>query len=160
MKKGFTLLEVILSVAVLAMLVTSIFPVIAWLTERQGRLKFESQAGVLLSQAVEVGYSVLLTAADWSVFSNGSTFHPAVVSDGNEGYIWGLDLGAYDAEPGFGRVLQIEQVCRNSSSGERDVNCAYGSVVDPSSRVMHVTVTWHERGNLRNADTELLVTKI
>lgn len=162
MKRGFTLIEIIVSFGIMSVVVASLFPIVSWLITRSKFLQYDAAASVLLQEGMEISYNVIV--ADWNeflaTFPDG-TYHPAVdaVSIPEK---WTLVPGSEtNLETRFERTISIAPVCRNDSSGELVTgSCGTGSTLDGNSKMITTTVKWKEQQKDKTITASLLVTNL
>lgn len=160
-RPGFTIIEVVLTIALLAILTSTLFPLVAWLTAKSRSLKYQGEAGMVMQEGVEVAYNKLLS--DWdekfSQYPEGDLFHPAV-EDGK----WILSSGEETGVNGrFSRNITLSKICRNKADGkykEGITGCADTWQWDKNSKLVKVHVEWNEKGEKVHDDMQLLVTKL
>jgi prepilin-type N-terminal cleavage/methylation domain-containing protein len=160
---GFTLLEVIIAIAMLTMLSASFLPITAWLTVRSRTYQYDSQASLVLQQSMETAYNVLISVWDgsWATFPAG-VYHPAIDTGINPNQ-WTLVPGQeYGVETRFDRQIEIGPVCRNPTTGKLSESypCTGSNVEDSNSKVIKTTVSWKEAGKDKNVTAQLLVTNL
>ncbi|MCI0530675.1 MAG: prepilin-type N-terminal cleavage/methylation domain-containing protein, partial [candidate division Zixibacteria bacterium] len=84
MKKGVTILEVLVSMAVLAIISASIFPVVGWLINRTYKYQYDGRAAAVLLEGAEAAYAVLLAESElaavpedaWTGYVSGQHYQP------------------------------------------------------------------------------------
>lgn len=161
MKKGMTILEVLVASIMLAIIVASIFPIIGWLTTKSKEKQYDGQASTIMAAGVEVAYNALL--GDWDAYHAGivgspEVYHPAV-DIGTGG--WVLDDGEELVEARYTRRIEVVEVCRQESTGERIMGiCGAGAAIDANSRMVTSIVSWKERGSNKEISANLLLTRI
>lgn len=164
MRRGLSIVEVMVAVAVLGVMVVSIFPVLGWMINKSQQLQYGNQASSVLAEGMEVTYNVFL--ADWEEFggcSGGCVYHPAVRPGAVPGsWEWTLlDGEEADVEARFRRRVEIEEVCRRDDSGEIvEGGCGSGASIDANSRWVVGTVEWTEKGQEREISARLLLTRL
>jgi len=162
MKKGFTLMEVIVSFGIMTIVVASLLPIVSWLITRSKFLQYDAAASVLLQEGMEISYNMIVT--DWTgflaTFPDG-IYHPAVdaISVPEK---WTLVTGSEtNLETRFERSILISPVCRNDSTGEIVTGvCGSGSTLDGNSRLVTTTVKWLEQQTDKTITASLLVTNL
>lgn len=157
MKKGYFLIEALLSVVIFSMLLLSIFSMISFLQQRTVRSSFESDATLLLQDGMEIAHSVL--QSNWN-YPDG-VYYPSFMVDGNNS-AWTLVEGEeINLEARYGRKIELKRVCRDQTTGDR---IAYTGVctgaLDSSSREIITTVSWMEENQPKSITASLLVIKI
>lgn len=175
MKKGLTLLEVVLSFAILSILVVSVYPVIGWLITRSKQLQYGSEAAMVLQQGAEATYNIFLD--NWNAFGNGRYRYAVTVADPadpNSPPAWtlvSLAAGEVDEVGRFGRVIRVFSACRltngtGQNAGklqeppEADPGCNVNFAPDPNSKVIITSVDWAENTVTKHIEARLLVTKL
>jgi len=162
-KSGFTLLEVVISLAVLSILVATFMPILGWLMTRSKATMYDTQAGLILQEGMEVSYNVMVGSwdEDWSVYPEGK-YHPAIdVSASPEK--WVLLSGAQTGvQAKFDRQIEIKPVCRNNGDGKLiPGNCPpTAGTRDNNSKLLTTTVNWLENGRPKSISAELLVVNL
>ncbi len=160
-KKGFTLIEVLISLAILAIVSASVLPVVAWLINRTHKYQYDSKAAAVLLEGVEASYNVLLAKSEngesWDEFSSGQRYKPTFNAT-TKG--WDLTNGQSVEETRFTRWIEFSDVCREPGSGKRDENCLAGSEKDNKSKTIKAYVTWSESSGDKSIKAELLVTNL
>jgi len=153
MKKGYFLIEALLSIVIFSVLILSLFSMVSFLQRRVNRSTYEAEAARLLQDGIEIARSAIL--ADWGGYADTSYF-PAFDND-SESWILlpGEEAGL---EVRFSRKIELRQVCRDSSTG---VLLSYSQTCsgepDPLSREVVTTVWWNEAGQERQINAKLLV---
>jgi len=160
-KSGFTLIEVLVSLAILAILLTTFLPLLGWLISRTRATEYDAQASLVLQEAMEVSYNVMAGSWDrsWSVYPAG-IYHPSLdVSMSPEKWILvsGNETGV---EARFDRKIEILPVCRNQGNGDilPGVCNMHAGTVDDNSKMVVGTVEWKENGRPKSISAQLLVT--
>lgn len=144
MKRGFTLVEILVVIAMLIIVMAFIFPMVGWLITKSASVRENVQAATLLQEGLEVGYAVL--QVNWHIAP--LTYHPAIETDIDGTQHWILQPGSAPAGGKFTRQVEIVEVCRNNSDGKlrADITIAncHGSTyfVDPATRIVKSKVTW------------------
>lgn len=161
MKKGFTLLEVLVSMAMLGVLVTAVFPVVGWLITKSAQYRYDSEAAEILQEGAEAAYNIMLATTNWGAIPVGQTLHVQENVVSTDTFSWTFDLGPEnDINAKFDRWLRVDEVCRDSVSGNRLIDCSGGATVDTKSRLVTVFVEWEEAGVTKPIKAELLVVKL
>ena len=151
-KQGYFLIEALLSIVIFSVLVLSIFSMIGFLQRRVTRSDFESEAGKVLQDGMEIAHSAVL--ADWSAYADGD-YYPVFDADDKT---WILLSGEEEGiETRFGRKISLSRVCRDKSSGERLETAVCGGDIDPRSREIMVSVWWAEESKDKLVEAKLLV---
>ena len=150
-----TLLEVVISLGMLAVIMSVVFPVMGWLITKSKQLEYENQAGVVMATGMEVAYNVLLS--DWNGVAPGGTYQPGTAV-GGEGLQWTLVNGTGLAQARFTRWIEVSEVCRDAQTGER-VGCDAGDV-DQNSKLLKSYVRWTEKQAEKTISSELLMVKL
>ena len=156
MKKGLTLLEVIISLGMLAVIMSVVLPVMGWLITRSRQLEYENQAGVVMAAGMEVAYNVLL--ADWDKAVAGGTYQIGVELKSDGSREWTLVSGSGLVQSRFTRWVEVSQVCRDGQSGERK-DCGQGTA-DVNSKLLKTSVKWMEKQTEKTIGSELLVVRL
>lgn len=149
-RRGFFMIEALLSIVIFTVLLLSIFSMISFLQRRTVRSDFESEAALLLEEGMEIANSAVL--ADWDGYADGD-YHP--VFDASEGN-WILLGDAEDSlEARYSRKITLSKICRGSD-GEigKTTTCAVG---DPLTRRIEVKVWWTEDTGEKTIQASLLV---
>ncbi len=162
LRVGFTIVESLVSMAVLGILVSTVFPTIGWLLTRARVLQHEGQAALILQESIEVPYNVFLEqwSIAYSVFPDGD-YYPAVDVSGTSNK-WTLLAGEQaNVQTRFFRKITLTSVCRNRETGEI-VNGACGgdSEIDPNSKQVSAVVSWTERSGQKDISASLLITRL
>ncbi len=175
MKSGVTLLEVVLSVAMLVVIFVSVYPVVGWLITRSKQLQYDSQAAIILQQGAEVAYNVFLD--DWDSFGEGNYRYAVSRTDPGDGTSpdgWTLvpmAVGEVDEVGMFGRTIRVSPVCRLvngtgedqgklQSPPEPNPGCDAGYAIDPDSKLVTTSVDWREKLAPKHIQATLLITKL
>lgn len=155
-KNGYFLIEALLSLVFFSILLLSVFSMISFLQRRTVRSNFESDAGLVLQDGMEITHSVLLS--DWLGYADG-VYHPVYDADGDT---WILMGGPEDnLETRFSRGIEIKRVCRDASTGERIESAGVCLAdLDRNSREVTVSVSWLEEGAMKNIDAKLLILNV
>jgi len=156
MKRGFTLLEVLVACVILGILVAAIFPVIGWLIKKARQAQYDSQAARVVQAGTEAAYSVL--QADWGAMVPGMVYSPQVVVTA-DGPRWGMSAGESQVEARFWRRIVVNEICREPQNGEQTA-CGGVNIVDGNSKEVVTTVRWLEEGNNKEISARLLVVKL
>ena len=127
-KKGFTLLEVMLSIVIMALLAPIIINSTSSLLHSQKSSKDYNQAVLLAQDALEISYNRLQT--DFSGFPDDGLH----LAEG--GSIWGA------VPASFGRIIDIETLNMTIAG---DLTDGAGTPVDAAKRIK-TTVSWTENG--------------
>lgn len=151
--RGYLILEALIGIAIIGLLTASVIPTISFLVKRTKQAKFDSQAGILLQQGMEVAYHVLISTPDWSGYTSG-VYHPVV-----SGATWNLLPNSETLETRFTRSVALSDVCRDMTHEAQIVDCP-GGTVDAKSKKISVTVVWQEAGVTKNIDAQLLLYKL
>lgn len=163
--KGFTLIEVLVSFAMLAVIAAAIFPIVGWLVSKSSHYKFDSEAAEVLQEGMEASYNIMLASNDWSLLPSGNfnqtpiDLHVEQVAGVGDSYEWTFGLDKVTVNAQFERWTTISPVCRDAVSGER-IDCVSADTVDLNSRLITTFVTWIENGETKLVKSELLVVKI
>ena len=154
-KKGYFLIEALLSIVIFSVLVLSIFSMISFVQNRATRSNFDSEAALLLQEGTEIAHSVLL--GDWENYGDAvyfplfnATTETWELKEGEENNLHAL----------FSRKIELMKVCRDSSTGNiLSTNFPCEGQIDPNSRIVKTTITWLERGVNKEISAQLLVLK-
>lgn len=150
---GFSVVEVIVSVAVISILSTTLLPTIGWLVAKSHSNKSNQQAAILLMGGIEVAYNVL--QSDWSIRQG--EYHPAVGVGLSGQAVWTLVEGSeIGLEAKFDRVVKVLDVCRNEETG-LELPCGGSATLDPNSKKIVTEVNWMESGVQKSMKTSLLI---
>lgn len=151
-RRGFFLIEALLSIVIFTVLILSIFSMISFLQRRTTRSDFESEAAVLLEDGMEIAHSSVL--ADWDGYSDGVYFPVFDVSRQN----WILLNGEEsDLEARYSRKITLSKVCR-SSDGEL-LSSSTCPTPDPLTRQIEVKVGWTDQTGEKQIQARLLILK-
>lgn len=161
--KGFTLIEVLITLAMLSILIATFLPILGWLISRTKASAYDAQASLVLQEAIEVSYNIMVGGwdEDWSRYPEG-IYHPAL-DVGNDPPVWVLlENRETGVEARFNRQIEILAVCRNQGNGEILTGvCPENAVTrDNNSKILRATVDWIENGRTKSITGELLVTNI
>lgn len=163
MKQGFTIMEVMLTIALLGIMVSIFFPMLSFLIAKSNYLSYRSEAGLVLQEGIEVTYNTLLGNwdDDFIIYTEGNPYHPYVdLAVGK----WSLSTGAETGVEGrFDRSITLSKVCRDPSSGnwsESSGGCTTPLVWDKNSKLIRTEVQWTENGVVNNQKLQLLVVKL
>lgn len=153
MKKGYFLIEALLSIVIFSVLILSLFSMVSFLQRRVNRSVYESEAARLLQDGMEIAHSAVL--ADWTGYGD-TAYFPAF---DNDAQAWILLPGEEtELEVRFGRKIELRRVCRDPNSG---IVLAYASTcsghLDESSREISTTVWWKESGQEKQISAKLLI---
>lgn len=156
MKRGFLIIETLISLVILGIIVVAVFPTLNFMLTRIKRTGFDSQAGQLLEEGMEVSYNVVMS--DWDNYYTAVTYHP-VLNDIS--HTWELSPGSETMIEGkFDRSIVLLPVCRitNDPAPYTTGDCTAPYALDPHSLVIRTTVSWTERGDSQKIQSELLLT--
>jgi prepilin-type N-terminal cleavage/methylation domain-containing protein len=161
MKRGFTLIEAIISIGVIAIMIATFMPTVQWLTVKSKQIENNNEASLLLQEGMEVAYNVLVSDWDvsWGHYKDGKLFFPAI-----SGSKWILDNGKETGiQATFDRQIEFLRVCRRVSDGDWK-KCADTSdpayKKDDNSRYTITTVFWTENGKPVSISAEALFTNL
>jgi hypothetical protein len=155
MKKnsGFLIIEVLIAIVILSMVLLTIFSMVRVSQIRAQKTDFNSEMAILSQNGVEIASDNLKN--NWAISLG--VYHPVFYNDENT---WGLDIGEEaNLETRFTRKIEIKQVCRNHSTGERIDATPCSGDVDQNSRLVVVTVSWMNIDFGGPVSSELLVIK-
>ncbi len=154
MKSSFTLIEVLVALAIVVIMMGVIFPSFQFLTQRTARVSQDVQARLAIQEGVEVAYNVL--EGSWEGSAPG-IYHPEEL---NSPAAWTLLPGADQVLAKYNRQIEILRVCRNNTDYQRldDAVCVGPDRNwDDSSKLIRVSLQPTSGGTASIA--ELLVTK-
>jgi type II secretory pathway pseudopilin PulG len=169
------MLEVIVSIAVFVVVITFLYPTVAWLVTRSRQLQYGSEAATLLQSGQEVAYNIFL--GNWSAYGNGRykyTSGNIDTADSTSPQAWKLvSMAASEVETvgRFSRYINIYSACRLTAGTGANIGklqvppqanpgCQSGYSIDTNSKVVVTTVSWIERGSNKQISASLLVVKI
>ncbi|HBU21318.1 TPA: hypothetical protein DEB02_00075, partial [Candidatus Beckwithbacteria bacterium] len=147
----FTLVEVLVALALLSTLVVGVVTLTGLSTKASATLRLKASAGAILTKTMEATLAV--RASNFGSLTEG-TFHPEVV-----GGKWALTPGKETVD-GVERWVEISRVQREVSCGGERV-CPIvdsGGVVDPVTFRGKAFVSWSELGEVRQESLESLLT--
>lgn len=160
---GFSLIEVLVALAILSILLATFIPLLSWLISRSRASAYDSQATLVLQEAMEVAYNVMAGNwdGDWSQYPEG-IYHPAVDVSVSPAYWILLPGSEAGVEAKFNRQIEILAICRNQGNGDRlNGACPPSSGTrDDDSKLFVATVDWTEGGRIKSISAQLLVTKM
>lgn len=148
-KRGFTVIEILITVAVMGIVFASIMGVVA-LSIKVSRLNNEAfEANLLMRETFEEVRN-FRDNTEWSnngldSLSTGTVYHPERTDDG-----WIMVSGS-ETKGAFSRSVILEEVMRDSNDDIVDS----GGVVDPDTCKVNVTVEWIERDRSIQASSYL-----
>lgn len=162
MKKGFTLIEVLVSFGMMSVIMASLYPIVSWLITRSKFLQYDASASILLQEGAEVAYNVIVP--DWSSFTDNFSdgdYHPAIDASATPPKWTLVSNPETNLEARFERVINIASVCRDNSTGEIVAGtCGGTSAVDKNSKIVTTTVKWTEQQKEKSISSTLLVTNL
>lgn len=129
-KKGFLLLEIIVAIAILGILATTVLSSVSFLIRRLRTANDDVRAGVYLQNGVEATYHIL--ARNLSAYPDGS-YHLAL-----SGGRWVLAAGPETIDK-YTREIIISTVCRTGAGDRADCSV---NAADVHSKAIDVTVVW------------------
>ena len=132
-KAGFSIIEMLIAIAILAMALTSLLGMASFSLGIQGLVRQTTQADNLAQEAMEAVRSIRDNNS-WNQITNGS--HGLASSDG----YWSFS-GTNDTIDVFARIISIADVRRDAS----DNIVESGGIIDPDTKKITVTVSWSER---------------
>lgn len=156
MKHGFLIIETLVSLFILGIIMVAIFPTLNFMLIRIKRTDFDSQAGQLLEDGIEVSYNVIMS--NWDNYHTAVAYFP-VLNDVS--HTWELKPGAEDMIEGkFNRTIVLLPVCRiaNDPAPYTTGDCGAPYELDPYSLVIHTSVSWTEKGDTKKVQSDLLLT--
>ena len=156
-QKGFALVEIIVSMAVSAMLLVS-FIGLAIQTKKTSRTyTSELQARMYLAEMIEVAKD--LEESDWIEIVSGTCDSPALCHPEISWGAWILVANTEILDNGtFTRSLTIKEVRRDTLTFP-NVIVEIGGVVDPDTKKVAATVSWNDGYQDRTLDLETYVYK-
>lgn len=157
MKRGITIMEVIISVSLLTTIAAIIFPTINWLITKSKQLEYENEAVLLSTQNLEVAYNVLQD--NWASVTAGKIYQPGEILDADNNLKWALFEGEGVAQANFRRRIEVSEVCRDEMTGVRTA-CDIDDIRDERSLLLRSVVRWTERERERNIVNDLLVIRL
>jgi type II secretory pathway pseudopilin PulG len=135
---GFLLIEMVVTISVIIVIVSSILTLYSFVFNNERRENNKLQASLLAQEAMEAVSFV--ARYDWNEMQDG-TWHPEI-----EDAVWKLDTGSELLDNRFTRSIVIDPVSRAQTSNGH----AYGEIVavggtdDPETKLVTVMVTWTE----------------
>ena len=162
-RQGFSLIEVLVALAMLSIIMATFFPLLGWLISRSRASIYDAQATLVLQEAMESAYNVMAGNwdDDWEDYPEG-IYHPAAdVTSTPE--VWVLLPGPESGvEARFNRQIEITAVCRDQGNGERNNGACppTAETRDNNSKMMVATVDWMEGGRVKSLSANLLVVKM
>lgn len=158
--KAFTIVELLVVIAVIGIALASLVGLAAFSLNASARTKAVTEATALAQEALEAARNFRDTV-NWNnndsadrydglgVISLGAAYHPALSSAAAPA--WMLLAGTETIE-GFTRGIVFGQVYRdNTSQNIVGASCS-GCSVDPNTKSVAATVSWLERGIIRNVE--------
>lgn len=136
-KKGYTLIEVILSLAIIGLIGTLMVGSIGNLLRSQRASKHHNQAVWLAQDALEITYNLFQT--DFNNFPEACTTCYVRLAGGNWEVINGVGP---DLLTRFNRNIEIKRLYRNLAGDLAES----GATLEPAARHIKVTVSWQENG--------------
>lgn len=153
---GFSVVEVIISIAVIAIISATLLPTIGWLVTKSHANKTNQQAGILLMEGIEVAYNVLQSS--WN--TSPGEYHPAVGVSVDGRAIWDLASGGeVGLEAKFNRTITVQDVCRDENTGV-EMACGGSGQLDVNSKRVVTEIDWLESGVGKRMEASLLVTNL
>lgn len=154
-ESGYLLLEVLMAIVLFSMVVLTLFGMLSFLQRRTQVSTFESNAGVLLQEGMEIAHNALLS--NWNSYPDGE-YKPVFVEIDNS---WDLLPGEEtDVQARYSRKIELKQICRSTIDGQRlDIGSCRdtGGVIDMNSREIITTIGWLEKGSPRELSTSFIV---
>ncbi len=174
MRPGFTLIDTLISIGIIAILVSSIYPLIALMIVRNRQAQYGTEAALLLQQTQESAYNVFLT--NWNAYSTGRYTVTSVSSPQNAWQLQSLAAGATElVKNRYSRALIVSAWCRNTNDGTLQkpaqtdacvtepsftLTCNSGYVADTHSRVLTSIVKWDENKQTKCISNSLLISNL
>lgn len=150
-RKGFVILEALLSIVVLSMVVLSVVPMLSYLLKRTARSRYEPQAALLLQEAVEISYNIFVS--DWDAYPVDGTYHPGKSGSGK----WMLFTGTQNnLETLYTRAIEVKRACRDNDGKLIEGPVCTGTK-DNDSRVITAKVTWEDEGETKDLTAKILL---
>ena len=150
-KKGFVILEALLSIVVLSMVVLSVVPMLSYLLKRTARSRYEPQAALLLQEAIEISYNIFIS--DWNAYPVDGTYHPGKSGSGK----WVLFTGTQNnLETIYTRSIEVKRACRDNDGKLIEGPVCTGTK-DNDSRVITAKVTWDDAGEIKDLTAKILL---
>lgn len=149
LNKGFGLLEVVVTIGIVTILLLGILQLLNFSLINVRDSENRSQATNLASEAMEITRQV--RDSDWNNFSaldTENSLHPVLGTE------WALEAGC-DTVDIFTRCVDIDRVFRDAASGNPVES---GGTEDTDSRKVKVTISWTERGNVKNVEIQTYLT--
>ncbi len=154
--KGFSVIEIILTVAIVSIVSSTLLPTIGWLVTKSQANRTNQIAGNLLMEGVEIAYNVL--QSDWDVLPG--VYHPAVGVDISGRPVWELvGGGEFGLEAKFDRSITVSEVCRDTGTGA-ELPCNSLVETDLFSKRVTAEITWLDLGVEKRMETSLLVANL
>lgn len=151
-QRGYLIIESLIAIVILVMVVLSLFSMISFLQIRTQRSKYESDAGIVLQDSMEIAHSALLS--NWQGYRDGS-YTPFFDAKKN---VWVLVSGEGDeVQARFTRRVEINGVCRDIQSGERINSSVCPGKIDENSKTISVSILWREGESDKKIDVDLMV---
>lgn len=151
-KRGYFLIEALLSIVIFAVLVLSVFSMISFLQRRTVRSSFEAEATLLVQDAIETAHAVIL--ADWNGYPD-NTYYPVFDADHDS---WVLLPGEESGlEARYSRKIELKRVCRGAGGEILENNSPCLGAIDPITREVIATVSWSEKDSVHEIRARLLI---
>ena len=156
-KNGFAILEIVVSIAVSAMLLVS-FMTLAIQTKKVGRTyTSELQAQLYLAEIIESAKD--LEKSNWNEIADGSCGSPAICRPEISAGLWIFETGSEALDNGtFTRSLSVFEVQRNTLTFPNEI-VESGGVVDPDTKKIIGAIYWNDGYNDRVLNLETYVYK-
>jgi hypothetical protein len=132
---------------------------VSFLLKRTERSKYESSAGALLQEGMEVSYNVLLS--QWNCCTTTGSYKITRFVSGSNTQ-WKLSLGEEsNIETRFSRQILIRDVCRDGTHSviPRNSDGSCSGTTSDDARVITTKITWDESGVAKQLISDLLVVK-
>lgn len=147
---GYLILETLVAVAILGMLLVSVYPIVNFLLKRSKRSEHEAQAQLVLQEGMEAAYNIISASGNWNTDYPDGDIDYKIELDGSDKW----SLATWDPadpliETRFTRKIRI--LCSNVNSNKIALPaCSLPAAVaagsDPNFRIVQTTVTWSDSG--------------
>lgn len=150
-KNGYLLVEIMISMLIFGLLITTIFPIVGFLLKRVHRSSQDYQAKLLMADGMEIAYAVLLS--QWDAIGD-NTYATFLDTSGPQSF-WTLIPSANDViEARYNRKISIATVTRDSTSGD----IGPGNI-DPTTKKITTQITWESGGQTKSVSADYYVFK-
>lgn len=136
-KRGYTLIEVMLSIAIISLVFPILIGSVSNLLKSQTASKHYNQAVLIAQDALEIAYNLLQT--DFGNFPE--SCNDCYLRRAGNSWEWETGTGP-NISTRFTRKIEIAQLYRNLDDELTDTP----GTLEPSARRIKVTVSWDERG--------------